>query len=71
MCTVLGMVVVQENSENFDDKCKVIVANYTTKFDYVPIQLVVPHHVVNTAHYHLHWSPLNFEMYVDFHMELF
>ena len=46
MCAVLGIIVVQDNSEARDCSARVIVANYTTPMDRVAVELVYPNVMV-------------------------
>ncbi|KAK2154213.1 hypothetical protein LSH36_274g01040 [Paralvinella palmiformis] len=42
MCSILGIWVSQEHSENRDPKAKMIVANYTSALDHLAVELVMP-----------------------------
>jgi ancient ubiquitous protein 1 len=46
LCGILGILVVQENSEVRDQNAKVLVANYTTALDHVAMELVYPNVMV-------------------------
>ena len=47
MCCVLGIIVKQDGVENRDANVRVLVANYTTRLDYIALSLVRPHIMVS------------------------
>jgi hypothetical protein len=46
MCGILGILVVQENSEIRDNNAKILVVNYTTALDHLAMELVYPNVMV-------------------------
>jgi len=53
MCSLLGFVVVQDNSKRRSLQARILVANYTTAVDRLAVELVFPCIMVLLQHFHL------------------
>ena len=42
MCTLLGFVVIPDNSKRWDFRARILVANYTSPMDRLAVELVFP-----------------------------